>query len=209
MPRRGSHKQAELFVAATGKLVCGVDEAGRGPLAGAVFAAAVILDVARPISGLRDSKTLSAVRREGLALLIRENALAYAVAQASVEEIDSLNILNASLLAMRRAVAALNPQPDFARIDGNRLPRLPMAAEAIVSGDALVAEISAASILAKTERDAYMRDLHAKYPDYGFDRHMGYGTKAHLTALRLCGPTPVHRRSFAPVRACWETVLLP
>ena len=180
-------------------LVCGVDEAGRGPLAGPVVAAAVILDPARPIAGLNDSKKLSAKKRTALAGLIRERALAWAVAEASVEEIDQLNILHASMLAMQRAVAALQVTPDRALIDGNRCPSLAMPAEAVVQGDAKVAAIAAASILAKTVRDEGMLVLHAQYPHYGFDRHMGYPTAAHCAALAAHGVSPVHRRSFAPV----------
>jgi ribonuclease HII len=181
-------------------MICGVDEAGRGPLAGPVVAAAVILDPARPIAGLADSKKLSAARREKLAVEIRARALAWCVAEASVAEIDTLNILQATLLAMQRAVAGLAIQPAEALIDGNRCPQLGVPARAIVGGDATVAEISAASILAKTTRDAGLLALHAAYPQYGFDRHKGYGTAAHLAALRTHGPTPHHRRSFAPVR---------
>lgn len=180
-------------------LVCGVDEAGRGPLAGPVVAAAVILDPARPIAGLNDSKKLSAKKRVALAGLIRERALAWAVAEASVEEIDQLNILHASMLAMQRAVAALQVTPERALIDGNRCPSLAMPAEAVVQGDAKVAAIAAASILAKTVRDEGMLGLHAQYPHYGFDRHMGYPTAAHCAALAVHGVSPVHRRSFAPV----------
>lgn len=180
-------------------LVCGVDEAGRGPLAGPVVAAAVILDPARPIAGLNDSKKLSAKKRVALAGLIRERALAWAVAEASVEEIDQLNILHASMLAMQRAVAALQVTPERALIDGNRCPSLAMPAEAVVQGDAKVAVIAAASILAKTVRDEGMLGLHAQYPHYGFDRHMGYPTAAHCAALAAHGVSPVHRRSFAPV----------
>lgn len=182
------------------KLVCGVDEAGRGPLAGPVVAAAVILDPARPVPGLADSKKLSALRREKLAAEIRARALAWHVAHASVEEIDGLNILQATLLAMQRAVAGLGLAPAEALIDGNHCPRLAIPARAIVGGDATVAEISAASILAKTVRDAGMRLLHERYPQYGFARHMGYGTAAHLAALRTHGPCAAHRKSFAPVR---------
>ena len=181
-------------------LVCGVDEAGRGPLAGPVVAAAVILDSARPIAGLNDSKKLSAKKREALAIEIREKALAWSVAEASVEEIDRLNILHASLLAMRRAVEGLTLAPELALIDGNRCPaQLPCPAQAVVGGDAKVAAIAAASILAKTVRDAGMLVLHAQYPLYAFDRHMGYPTAVHLAALRAHGPSPVHRRSFGPV----------
>lgn len=181
-------------------MICGVDEAGRGPLAGPVVAAAVILDPARPIAGLADSKKLSAARREKLVVEIRANALAWCVAEASVEEIDSINILQATLLAMRRAVAGLSVRPAEVLIDGNRCPVLDVPARAIIGGDATVAEISAASILAKTSRDAGLVELHARYPQYGFDRHKGYGTAEHLAALRAHGPTPAHRRSFAPVR---------
>ena len=180
-------------------LVCGVDEAGRGPLAGPVVAAAVILDPARPIAGLNDSKKLSAKKRVALAGLIRERALAWSVAEASVEEIDQLNILHASMLAMQRAVAALQVTPERALIDGNRCPSLAIPAEAVVQGDAKVAAIAAASILAKTVRDEGMLVLHAQYPHYGFDRHMGYPTAAHCAALAAHGVSPVHRRSFAPV----------
>ena len=178
---------------------CGVDEAGRGPLAGPVVAAAVILDPLNPISGLNDSKKLSAKRRDALAVEIRAKALAWSVAEASVEEIDRINILQASLLAMRRAVEGLKIQPETALIDGNRCPQLACPAEAIVGGDGKVASIAAASILAKTVRDAGMLVLHAEYPMYGFDRHMGYPTALHLQALREHGPSPVHRRSYAPV----------
>jgi ribonuclease HII len=179
--------------------VCGVDEAGRGPLAGPVMAAAVILDPANPIMGLNDSKKLSAKRREALAIEIRAKALAWAVAEASVEEIDRINILQASLLAMRRAVEALHTLPSHAMIDGNRCPKLPCSVEAIIGGDGKIASIAAASILAKTVRDAFMMDLHALYPVYGFDRHMGYPTALHLKALQEHGVSPVHRRSYAPV----------
>ncbi|HTP63246.1 MAG TPA: ribonuclease HII [Burkholderiales bacterium] len=185
--------------------VCGVDEAGRGPLAGAVFAAAVILDPARPIQGLKDSKLLSAMRRETLFLLIRENAVAYAIAQASVEEIDRLNILQATMLAMRRAVLALRVAPDEAWIDGNRCPELACRARAFVQGDRLHPVISAASILAKTARDAEMLRLHEQYPQYRFDRHKGYPTPEHLGLLERHGASEIHRRSFAPVRR----ILLP
>jgi ribonuclease HII len=180
--------------------ICGVDEAGRGPIAGPVYAAAVVLDPRRPIEGLADSKLLGAGRREVLAALIRERARAWAVASASVEEIDRINILQASLLAMRRAVEALGMVPDEAWVDGNRCPVLPCAARAIVGGDRLHAVISAASILAKTDRDAEMRRLHRLYPDYRLDRHKGYPTAEHLALLERHGPAVIHRRSFAPVR---------
>ncbi|MCB1906862.1 MAG: ribonuclease HII [Rhodocyclaceae bacterium] len=182
-------------------LTCGVDEAGRGPLCGPVVAAAVILDPAAPISGLADSKKLSAKRREQLAAEIRAKALAWAVSEASVAEIDRLNILHASLLAMRRAVAALSPAPELALIDGNRCPELACEARAVVGGDAVEAAISAASILAKTERDAGMVALDARHPEYGLAAHKGYPTAAHLAALRRHGVRDFHRRSFAPVRA--------
>jgi len=180
--------------------VCGVDEAGRGPLAGPVFAAAVVLDEAAPIQGLKDSKLLSASRREILSLLIQERCRAFAIAQASVEEIDRLNILQASMLAMQRAVEGLGMVPDEAWIDGNRCPRLACPARAIVRGDRLHPAISAASILAKTARDGEMRRMHERFPGYGFDRHKGYPTAEHLALLERLGPTEIHRRSFAPVR---------
>ncbi len=195
--------QAALFDTA-GELICGVDEAGRGPLAGPVFAAAVILDPARPIDGLRDSKKLSEARRDALADIIRRDALAWSVAYCSAAEIDELNILNATMLAMRRAIEGLSVQPTLALIDGNRCPTVAVRSEAIVKGDDKVAEISAASILAKTARDAVLQALHNQYPDYAFDRHKGYPTALHLERLRLYGATPEHRRSYAPVRAVLE-----
>ena len=182
------------------KFVAGVDEVGRGPLAGPVVAAAVILDPARPIDGLADSKLLSEQKREQLHVLIRERAIAWAVGRAEIEEIDQINILQASLLAMRRAVLALRPQPEFALIDGNRCPILPCPAEAIIKGDMTVAAISAASILAKVTRDREMVELDQLYPGYGFASHKGYPTKVHLTALATLGITPIHRRSFGPVK---------
>lgn len=182
-------------------LICGVDEAGRGPLAGPVCAAAVILDPAKPIAGLADSKKLTARRREFLAAEIRDKALHHAIAWASVEEIDSINILQATLLAMRRAVEALGVLPTEALIDGNRCPQLAIPARAIIGGDASEPAISAASILAKTARDAEMLRIHAAFPEYGLDRHKGYDTSIHRAALNLHGPAPFHRRSFAPVRA--------
>lgn len=181
--------------------LAGVDEVGRGPLAGDVVAAAVILDPARPIAGLRDSKKLSPRRREELALVIRERALAWSVARATVAEIDELNILQASLLAMHRAVRALQPQPAYVLVDGNRLPRWEYASEPVVKGDDRVPAIAAASILAKVQRDQELVDLERQYPGYGFAAHKGYPTAAHLRALQTLGVTPVHRRSFAPVRA--------
>jgi ribonuclease HII len=180
--------------------ICGIDEAGRGPLAGPVVAAAVILDPGRRINGLRDSKQLTAARREQLADRIRVRAVAWAVAEASVEEIDALNILQATLLAMGRAVQGLAITPDYALIDGNQMPRLPMPGRAIVSGDALEPAISAASILAKTARDALMREFDREHPGYGFAQHMGYATPEHLDCLQRLGPCVLHRRSFAPVR---------
>lgn len=185
-------------------LVAGVDEVGRGPLAGPVVAAAVILDPARPIVGLADSKKLSEVRREALAPIIREQALAWALGRAEVEEIDAINILQASLLAMRRAVLALSTIPEFALIDGNRCPELPCPAEAVVKGDSRVAAISAASIIAKVARDHEMVALDAQYPGYGLAGHKGYPSPAHLAALQQLGVTPIHRRSFAPVRRLLE-----
>lgn len=181
--------------------LAGVDEVGRGPLAGDVVAAAVILDPARPIAGLRDSKKLTAQRREELALLITERALAWTIARATVAEIDELNILQASLLAMHRAVRALDPQPCYVLVDGNRLPRWEYAAEPVVKGDDRVPAIAAASILAKVQRDRELVALERQYPGYGFAAHKGYPTAAHLKALQTLGVTPVHRRSFAPVRA--------
>lgn len=181
--------------------ICGTDEAGRGPLCGPVMAAAVILDPARPIAGLNDSKKLSAARRERLAAEIRDKALAWAVAEASVAEIDELNILHASMLAMTRAVQALRLRPDVVKVDGNRCPPLDLPCEAVVGGDGLVAEISAASILAKTARDAALLELDRQHPEYGFARHKGYPTREHLAALAEHGVLPCHRRSFGPVRA--------
>ncbi len=181
-------------------LICGVDEAGRGPLAGSVIAGAVILDPSKPIPGLADSKKLSASVRERLAEEIRRHALAWAIGEATAAEIDEINILQATFLAMRRAVSALSVNPTHALIDGNRIPAgLPCSAEAIVKGDANEPAISAASILAKTYRDAQLLELDRAYPQYGFARHMGYPTAAHLEALREHGPSPVHRRSFGPV----------
>jgi ribonuclease HII len=186
--------------AAVSLRVCGVDEAGRGPLAGPVYAAAVVLDAARPIRGLKDSKLLSERKRSILEERIKERALGYAIACATVEEIDRLNILQASLLAMQRAVASLAIVPDEAWIDGNRCPELACRARAIVQGDRLHAVISAASILAKTARDAEMQRLHQRYPQYGFDRHKGYPTPLHLELLERHGPCAIHRRSFMPVQ---------
>lgn len=187
-------------------LICGVDEAGRGPLAGPVSAAAVILDPARPIAGLADSKKLSETQRDLLAPIIRERALAWAVAYASVAEIDALNILQATLLAMRRAVLALPVTPQQVLVDGLYCPDTGLPSEAIVKGDSKVAAISAASILAKTARDALMLELHQQYPQYGFAAHKGYPTAAHLEALRSYGVTAVHRSSFKPVRELLSVV---
>lgn len=185
-------------------LVCGVDEAGRGPLAGPVVAAAVVLAPDRPIAGLRDSKQLSPAQREGLATRIRACALAFGIGRAEPEEIDRLNILRATLLAMRRAVDSLPVRPLRALVDGNRCPELPCACEAIVRGDASVPAISAASILAKVARDAEMAALDAAWPGYGFALHKGYPTRLHLEALARLGPSAVHRRSFGPVRRLLE-----
>ena len=185
-------------------LVAGVDEAGRGPLAGPVVAAAVILDDLQPIRGLADSKALTALRRERLHDEIRARALCCSVAQASAEEIDRLNILQATMLAMRRAVEGLRLRPHRVVVDGNRAPALPMPTQAVVKGDARVAVVSAASILAKVTRDRLCDDLHQRFPHYGFDGHKGYPTPAHLAALREHGPCPEHRRSYAPVRACLD-----
>ncbi|KAA2286258.1 ribonuclease HII [Arenimonas fontis] len=190
-------------------LLAGVDEAGRGPLAGPVAVAAVILDPSRPIEGLADSKALSEPRREAVAPLIRGHALAWHLEWVDVAEIDRLNILHATLAGMARAVRALRPGPDLVLVDGNRLPPgLPCPARALVRGDAREPAIMAASILAKTARDALMRELDARYPGYGFARHMGYPTPEHLQALRRLGPCDAHRRSFAPVRAAMATPLL-
>jgi ribonuclease HII len=185
--------------------VAGVDEAGRGPLAGPVVAAAVILDELKPIAGLADSKALSARRRERLYDQIRADALACCIAEASVEEIDRLNILGATLLAMQRAVAGLRLVPRLVRVDGNRLPALAVPAEAVVGGDATVAAIAAASILAKVHRDRLCAALHELHPAYGFAAHKGYPTAEHLRALREHGACAAHRRSFAPVRAVIES----
>ena len=183
----------------TNGLIAGVDEAGRGPLAGPVVAAAVILDDLKPIAGLADSKILTEKKRERLFDEIRARALCFSVAQASVDEIDKLNILQATLMAMRRAVEGLRLAPKLVLVDGNRLPVLRIRAEAVVGGDALVAAISAASIVAKVHRDRWCAQLHAQYPAYGFADHKGYGTPQHLAALRQLGACPEHRRSFAPV----------
>ena len=203
MKREAAHPA--LLADAT-PLLCGIDEAGRGPLAGPVVAAAVILDPQRPIDGLDDSKKLTARRRAALAVEIREKAVAWAVAEASVAEIDRLNILQASLLAMQRAVSGLGVTPQKALVDGNKCPVLNCPVEAIVGGDGKIAAIAAASILAKTVRDAQMLELHLLHPQYGFDRHKGYPTALHLAALREHGISPVHRRSYGPVA---QYVLFP
>lgn len=197
--------------AALAQFLCGVDEAGRGPLAGPVYAAAVVLDPTRPIEGLNDSKQLTASRREALYDQICERALAWHIASASVEEIDTINILHASMLAMQRAVqgvAAGGVIPDLVQVDGNRCPNVPFPVEAIVRGDAIVKAISAASILAKVARDRELLSLHAVFPQYGFDSHVGYGTPQHLAALAQFGATPHHRRTFAPVRNVLEIMPL-
>jgi ribonuclease HII len=182
------------------RLICGVDEAGRGPLAGAVVAACVVLNPRKPIEGLADSKQLTAAQRETLAVEIRANALAWAVASASVEEIDHINILQASLLAMRRALEALDVEPAQVLVDGLYCPPSRWPSRAVVQGDATVPAISAASILAKVTRDAAMCDLHVQRPEYGFDRHKGYHTPEHLAALQRHGPCAFHRRTFSPIR---------
>ncbi|MBU6490150.1 MAG: ribonuclease HII [Burkholderiales bacterium] len=202
-PRIVSTQSALNFDSAI-DIVCGVDEAGRGPLAGPVVAAAVILDPKRRIRGLDDSKALTAKKREALYEKIVERSLAFCVASASVEEIDRLNILHATMLAMKRAVEGLSIVPTLARIDGNRCPVLAVRSEAVIGGDALVPAISAASILAKVTRDRMLQALHAQFPMYGFDAHVGYGTRRHLAALDEHGPCEHHRRSFAPVRAAFE-----
>ena len=209
MPSRKSSRRPEPLglVWAGPVLTAGVDEAGRGPLAGPVVAAAVILDDLQPIKGLRDSKTLGPASRERLAAEVRAKALCCCVGLASVEEIDRLNILQATLLAMRRAVEGLRLMPKRVLVDGNRLPLLSMPAEAIVKGDAKVAAIAAASIVAKVHRDALLAALHVQYPAYGFAEHKGYPTPEHLAALRLHGACIAHRRSFAPVRAALKGAL--
>jgi ribonuclease HII len=196
LPGHGIMKTVQEFSG----FIAGVDEVGRGPLAGPVIAAAVILDEANPIAGLADSKTLSATRREELAHLIRERALCWALGRAEVEEIDRINILRASLLAMKRAVEALSLPPELVLIDGNQVPNLHCAVQAIVRGDATVPSISAASIVAKVARDAEMIQMDVLYPGYGFSRHKGYPTEYHLRALEKRGVSQIHRRSFGPVR---------
>jgi len=206
MPSRKSFKLEQLGLGwDTPGLVAGVDEAGRGPLAGPVVAAAVILDDLQPISGLADSKVLTARKRDLLFDQIRARALCCSIASASAEEIDRINILQATMLAMKRAVEGLRLVPQRVVVDGNRVPVLKMPVAAIVKGDAKVQAISAASILAKVQRDRWCEDLHARHPDYGFDKHKGYPTPEHLAALQRMGPCSEHRRSFAPVRAVWPT----
>lgn len=189
-----------------GELICGVDEAGRGPLAGPVTAAAVILDPAHPIEGLKDSKKLSEVQRDLLAEQIKKHALAWSIAKSSVEEIDTLNILQATMLAMRRAVEGLIITPSLALIDGNRCPVMPIRSEAIVKGDDKVAAISAASILAKTARDHLLAELHRVYPQYALDQHKGYPTALHLARLKEFGVSAIHRKSYAPVKALLKDI---
>lgn len=182
------------------QLICGVDEAGRGPLAGAVYAAAVILNPDRPILGLADSKKLSEKKRDILSVEIKQYALAWSIASSSVEEIDQINILQASLLAMKRAIESLTIEADLVLVDGNKCPKIQIACEAIIKGDSKVAAISAASILAKTARDAELYELDAIYPQYGFAKHKGYPTKEHLSMLALHGVSPIHRLSYAPIK---------
>lgn len=191
---------SDIFVYPQALCIAGVDEVGRGPLVGAVVTAAVILDPARPIIGLADSKKLSEKRREALYIEIKEKALAWSLGRAEPHEIDELNILHATMLAMQRAVAGLGITPDMVLIDGNRCPKLPMASQAVVKGDSKVAEISAASILAKVTRDREMVELDLQFPEYGFAKHKGYPTPVHLESLARLGATSHHRRSFAPVR---------
>lgn len=192
--------QSSFEFDASSALMCGVDEVGRGPLAGAVVTAAVILDPTKPIAGLADSKALSEKKREALFDEIKEKALAWAIGRCEVEEIDELNILQATMTAMQRAVAGLTPQPEHAMIDGNRCPDLPCSCEFVIKGDGKVAAISAASIIAKVTRDREMVELDKQYPGYGLAGHKGYPTKAHIAALHELGVTPIHRRSFGPVR---------
>ncbi len=190
-----------LSVSTSSQLICGIDEAGRGPLAGPVYAACVVLNAQCSISGLADSKQLTEKKRNTLATMIKQHARAWSVASASVMEIDRLNILQATLLAMQRAVEQLPLTPDMAMVDGTHSPKLKIPAHTIVKGDNQIAEIAAASILAKTARDAEMMALHQCFPEYGFDQHKGYPTKRHIEALRIYGITDIHRRSFAPVKA--------
>lgn len=194
------------FIYPVAHCIAGVDEVGRGPLVGAVVTAAVILDPNNPILGLADSKKISEKKRLMLCREIKEKALSWSIGRAEPHEIDQLNILHATMLAMQRAVAGLSLTPDFVLIDGNRCPALPMPAQAVVKGDSLVAEISAASILAKVTRDQEMADLDQQYPEYGFAQHKGYPTAKHLEQLIRFGPIPEHRRSFAPVRNILATL---
>ena len=194
------------FIYPVAHCIAGVDEVGRGPLVGAVVTAAVILDPNNPILGLADSKKISEKKRLMLCSEIKEKALSWSIGRAEPHEIDQLNILHATMLAMQRAVAGLSLTPDFVLIDGNRCPALPMPAQAVVKGDSLVAEISAASILAKVTRDQEMADLDQQYPEYGFAQHKGYPTAKHLEQLTRFGPIPEHRRSFAPVRNTLATL---
>ncbi len=196
--------QQNFDFSSSSQLVAGVDEVGRGPLAGPVVTAAVILDPANPIEGLADSKAMSEKRRERLFDEIKQKALAWAIGRCEVEEIDEFNILQATMTAMQRAVAGLSPQPQHAMIDGNRCPELPCSCEFVIKGDSKVAAISAASILAKVTRDREMVELDKQYPGYGLAGHKGYPTKAHVEALRELGVTPIHRRSFGPVRKVLE-----
>ena len=186
------------------QFIAGVDEVGRGPLAGPVVTAAVILDRSNPIEGLTDSKKLSEAQREQLAIEIKEKAICWALGRAEVEEIDRINILQATLLAMQRAIAGLEQKPEFVLVDGNRCPSFHCPAEAIVKGDLRVQEISAASIIAKVSRDNEMAELDLKYPGYGLEKHKGYPTRAHIEAMTNLGVTPIHRRSYAPVRKVME-----
>jgi len=196
--------QLVLSQKAIGLLVAGVDEVGRGPLAGPVVTAAVILDPENPVEGLMDSKKLSEKRREELTVLIKENSLAWSIGRAEVEEIDEINILQATMLAMQRAVSGLSPAPEHVLVDGNRCPKFDCTAEAIIKGDGLVPSISAASIIAKVSRDNEMKELDVLYPGYGLAGHKGYPTKAHRDALIELGVTSIHRRSFGPVRRAIE-----
>lgn len=193
--------QTDLFELKSSLIIAGVDEAGRGPLAGPVVAAAVILDEEHPIAGLTDSKKLTAKKRESLFIEICEKAQAFAICEASVEEIDLINILQASLLAMKRAVEMLHLQPHKILVDGTFCPQVTMQKEAIIQGDLLVPAISAASILAKVHRDRLMQQFDLQYPGYGFASHAGYGTKMHMEALKLQGICPIHRKSYAPIKA--------
>jgi ribonuclease HII len=198
--------QSSFDFSADFSLIAGVDEVGRGPLAGPVVTAAVILDPANPIEGLADSKAMSESKRERLFDEIKTKALAWAIGRCEVEEIDEINILQATMVAMQRAVEGLSPKPEHALIDGNRCPKLPCTAEAVIKGDSSVAAISAASILAKVTRDREMVELDKRYPGYGLAGHKGYPTKQHMSALQALGVTPIHRRSFAPVRRIIEKI---